>query len=150
MAMTYKGVPASDARGNFSDICNRVAYGKERFVVTRYGKPILAIVPLHNVEMLHRYSEKFGFTVAQHPSSVVDAKERFADLCDRVSAGKEIVIITKSGTPRLAFVPLEGSTFYQQELEKYIDVDQAMETAEEATVENSYSLEEVKRLLGMK
>ena len=33
-----------DARENFAEIINRVAFGGERIVITRHGKPIAAIV----------------------------------------------------------------------------------------------------------
>lgn len=109
MTMTYSGIPASDARGHFGDLCNRVAYGRERIVLTRYGHPLLAFVPLHNIATLQRYGEKFGCSISKEPTSIVDAKDEFAKLCQRVSGNKEIVIITRSGTPRLALVPLEST-----------------------------------------
>lgn len=36
----------AEARENFSEIINRVAFGGERIVITRHGKPIAAIVPV--------------------------------------------------------------------------------------------------------
>lgn len=39
-----------EARDKFAEILNRVAYGKARFVVQRYGKDLAAIVPLEDLE----------------------------------------------------------------------------------------------------
>ncbi|MBF0166598.1 MAG: type II toxin-antitoxin system Phd/YefM family antitoxin [Alphaproteobacteria bacterium] len=42
----------ADARGQLSDILNRAAFGKERVVVSRRGKPLAAVVPLEDIETL--------------------------------------------------------------------------------------------------
>lgn len=47
-------VPTAEARRNLSDILNRVAYGKERVVVTRHGKELAAIVPVEDLRLLDR------------------------------------------------------------------------------------------------
>jgi prevent-host-death family protein len=50
-----RGSPATseistvEARNNFSDIVNRAAYGKERVILTRRGKPIAAIIPAEDL-----------------------------------------------------------------------------------------------------
>ncbi len=49
-----KKVTAAEARKNMADLLNRAAYGKERFVVTRHGKGLVAIVPLEEVTLLDR------------------------------------------------------------------------------------------------
>ncbi len=149
MVMTYHGVPASDARGNFGDLCNRVAYGKERIVVTRYGRPLLALVPLHSIASLQRYSERFGFTLSSQRASMVDVKDQFAELCRRVAEGKEIIVVTKSGSPRLALVPLEASAFTLGELEKFLDADAANAVLQGTRAEDAVGLEEIQRLFGM-
>ena len=40
------------ARENFSDLVNRSAYGKERIVLTRRGKGIVAVVPIEDLNLL--------------------------------------------------------------------------------------------------
>lgn len=47
-------VPTVEARKNLSEILNRVAYGKERVVVTRHGKGVAAIVPVEELDLLDR------------------------------------------------------------------------------------------------
>lgn len=38
-------IPVTEARAQFSELVNRVGYGKERIVLTRHGKPLVALVP---------------------------------------------------------------------------------------------------------
>lgn len=35
----------TEARAQFSELVNRVGYGKERIVLTRHGRPLVALVP---------------------------------------------------------------------------------------------------------
>src|SRR4051812_24120288 len=49
--MAYE-VPVTQARAEFADLVNRVVYGGERVVVTRHGKPIVALVPAADLERL--------------------------------------------------------------------------------------------------
>ena len=49
-----KEVTTAEARKNMAELLNRAAYGKERFVVTRHGKELVAIVPLEEVTLLDR------------------------------------------------------------------------------------------------
>ncbi|MEE2845704.1 MAG: type II toxin-antitoxin system Phd/YefM family antitoxin [Gemmatimonadota bacterium] len=52
-----KKVTTAEARKNMAELLNRAAYGKERFVVTRHGKGLVAIVPLEEVTLLDRLRE---------------------------------------------------------------------------------------------
>jgi prevent-host-death family protein len=45
-------VTTAEAREHFSDVLNRAAFGKERVVLTRRGKPLVAVVPIEDVEAL--------------------------------------------------------------------------------------------------
>jgi prevent-host-death family protein len=49
---------ASEARQNFSDILNRAAYGGERVVVHRGKKPVAAVVPIEDFEMLEQIEDR--------------------------------------------------------------------------------------------
>lgn len=42
----------SDARSNFADIANEVAYAGRRIILTRKGKKLVAIVPIEDLEAL--------------------------------------------------------------------------------------------------
>ncbi|HEY2027854.1 MAG TPA: type II toxin-antitoxin system Phd/YefM family antitoxin [Myxococcales bacterium] len=39
-----------EVRGRFADYISRIAYGGERFYVTRRGKRVAAIVPVQDIE----------------------------------------------------------------------------------------------------
>src|SRR5947209_18378688 len=43
---------ATKAKDAFGDTLNRAAYGKERIILTRRGKPLAALVPLEDLELL--------------------------------------------------------------------------------------------------
>lgn len=47
-------ISVADARSDLSELLNRVAYGKERLVITRHGKEIAAIVPLEDLTFTAR------------------------------------------------------------------------------------------------
>src|ERR1700733_802671 len=49
---------ASIARQNFCDIVNRAAYGGERIVVHRRKKPIAAVVPIEDLELLEKLEDE--------------------------------------------------------------------------------------------
>ncbi|CAK0745638.1 Antitoxin (modular protein) [uncultured Gammaproteobacteria bacterium] len=50
-------VDAITARAKFSELVNRAAYGQERVVLTRHGKPIAAVVSLADLEALERLED---------------------------------------------------------------------------------------------
>jgi prevent-host-death family protein len=49
-----KQITTAEARKHMAELLNRAAYGKERFVVTRHGKELVAIVPLEDITLLDR------------------------------------------------------------------------------------------------
>lgn len=51
-------INASEARADLSGIVNRAAYGKERIVVCRHGKPLAAVVPIEDLHLLERLLKK--------------------------------------------------------------------------------------------
>lgn len=42
----------SEARESFSTTVNRVAFGRERVVLTRHGRRVAAVVPIEDLELL--------------------------------------------------------------------------------------------------
>ena len=48
-------VSTIDARKDFSTVINRTAFGKERIVITRREKPIVAVVPIEDLELLEKW-----------------------------------------------------------------------------------------------
>ncbi|MFI8291350.1 type II toxin-antitoxin system Phd/YefM family antitoxin [Streptomyces sp. ms191] len=49
--MAYE-IPVTQARAELADLINRVVYGDERVVVTRHGKPLVALVSAADLERL--------------------------------------------------------------------------------------------------
>ncbi|UNO38604.1 type II toxin-antitoxin system Phd/YefM family antitoxin [Streptomyces sp. MST-110588] len=49
--MTYE-IPVTQARAELADLINRVVYGDERVVVTRHGKPLVALVSAADLQRL--------------------------------------------------------------------------------------------------
>ncbi|MFD3659107.1 type II toxin-antitoxin system Phd/YefM family antitoxin [Streptomyces sp. NPDC058659] len=54
--MTYE-IPVTQARAELADLINRVVYGGERVVVTRHGKPLVALVSAADLEVLEAAPE---------------------------------------------------------------------------------------------
>ncbi len=57
-------VGVSEARETFAELVNRAAYGHERVLVARRGRPIAAIVPIEDVELLERVEDEFDLRAA--------------------------------------------------------------------------------------
>ena len=47
-----------EARENLSDVINRSAYGKERVVLTRRGKGVVAVVPIEDLKLLEALEDR--------------------------------------------------------------------------------------------
>lgn len=54
-----------DAREQFSDVINRAAYGKERVVLTRRGKDLVAVVPIEDVKLLEALEDEIDLAGAR-------------------------------------------------------------------------------------
>jgi prevent-host-death family protein len=51
---TVTAVTVADARSGLAELLNRVAYGKERLVITRHGREIAALVPVEDLQLANR------------------------------------------------------------------------------------------------
>jgi prevent-host-death family protein len=72
--MAYE-IPVTQARAELADLINRVVYGGERVVVTRHGKPLVALVSaddLRRLEELREREESAGEPVISTVSGVRD------------------------------------------------------------------------------
>ncbi|MFD5657495.1 type II toxin-antitoxin system Phd/YefM family antitoxin [Streptomyces hirsutus] len=54
--MAYE-IPVTQARAELADLINRVVYGGERVVVTRHGKPLVALVSADDLCRLDQLQE---------------------------------------------------------------------------------------------
>ncbi|MER5840284.1 MULTISPECIES: type II toxin-antitoxin system Phd/YefM family antitoxin [Streptomyces] len=61
--MAYE-IPVTQARAELADLINRVVYGGERVVVTRHGKPLVALV---SADDLRRLDQLQGLDEAREP-----------------------------------------------------------------------------------
>ena len=69
--MTYE-IPVTQARAALADLINRVVYGSERVVVTRHGKPLVALVSAADLERLEKLNEAAEEGVISTVSTVGD------------------------------------------------------------------------------
>jgi prevent-host-death family protein len=58
-------VTVSEAREGFADLVNRAAYGGERVLVSRRGKPVAAIVPIADVKLIERLEDELDLHAAR-------------------------------------------------------------------------------------
>lgn len=56
---------AADARDHFSEVLNRASYGKERIVLTRRGKDVVAVVPMEDLELLEELENRIDLEDAR-------------------------------------------------------------------------------------
>ncbi|MFJ9042560.1 type II toxin-antitoxin system Phd/YefM family antitoxin [Streptomyces sp. NPDC102347] len=83
--MAYE-IPVTQARAELADLINRVVYGGERVVVTRHGKPLVALVS-------------------------ADDLRRLDELKDVPEGAEEPVISTVAGVREVASAPREHHRF---------------------------------------
>ena len=48
----------AQARDRFSEVLNRAAFGKERVILTRRGKALVAVVPLEDLDLLEEVEDR--------------------------------------------------------------------------------------------
>lgn len=63
--MPRSRVAATNARGNLSDILNKVAFGGERVFLERHGKPVAAVVSIEDAELLERLEDEMDLEAAR-------------------------------------------------------------------------------------
>lgn len=67
---------ASEARRDFAEVVNRVAYGKERVIIGRRGKELAAVIPMADLHLLERLAEKLEDRLDAEDALRVEADER--------------------------------------------------------------------------
>jgi prevent-host-death family protein len=72
--MAYE-IPVTQARAELADLINRVVYGGERVVVTRHGKPLVALVSAADLERLEKPAEPAESVEEQVISAVSTVRE---------------------------------------------------------------------------
>jgi prevent-host-death family protein len=64
----------AQARAQLSEIINRAAFAKERLLLTRRGKPIVALVPIEDVSLLEALEDHID--IEQAHAAVAEAKKK--------------------------------------------------------------------------
>jgi prevent-host-death family protein len=58
-------IAASQLRDDLSDVIGRVAYGHERIILERYGRELLALVPIEDLELLQALEDRADVEAAR-------------------------------------------------------------------------------------
>lgn len=58
-------IAASEARMDFADIVNKVAFGGERVTLQRHGKDVAAIVPVEDLRLIEALEERMDLQAAR-------------------------------------------------------------------------------------
>jgi prevent-host-death family protein len=61
-----------DARNQFAEVINRAAYGRERIILTRRGKEIVAVVPIEDVRLLQLLEDKLDLAAGRAALAAVE------------------------------------------------------------------------------
>ena len=69
-------ITVSEARQDFADVVNRVAYGNERVTVVRRGRDLVAIVPMSDVLMLEAIEDELDLAAARDALADADGTPR--------------------------------------------------------------------------
>lgn len=68
-------ITAQRARTTFADVLAKTDYAKERFVITKHGRPAAALIPIEEYDLLERVLEKM-----EYDADVSAAKEALAEI----------------------------------------------------------------------
>ena len=68
-------IEISEARREFAETINRVAYGKERIVLRRRGKDVGVLIPLEDLALLEELEDRLD---------VEDARQALAESDERI------------------------------------------------------------------
>lgn len=62
---TRRKITSSAARNEFAELVNRAAYGGERVIVHRRKKPVAALVPLADLQLLEQLEDRIDLEDAR-------------------------------------------------------------------------------------
>ena len=62
---TSEAITTVAARQHFSDLINRVAYGKDRILLTRRSRPLAAVVPIEDIALLEAIEDRQDLKAAR-------------------------------------------------------------------------------------
>ncbi|MFH1763618.1 MAG: type II toxin-antitoxin system prevent-host-death family antitoxin [Gemmatimonadota bacterium] len=82
--MASEKISAAKAREEFSDLVSRTAFAKERHVVTRRGKAVVAMVPIEDLELLEELEDRID--VIEGLQALAEAQEHGTKRWEEVRA----------------------------------------------------------------
>jgi len=73
-------ISTAEARNEFAEVINRASFGKERFVLTRRGKELVAIVPVEDLALLEELEDQMDIEAAKAALAESDERVSYRDL----------------------------------------------------------------------
>ena len=73
-------ISSAEARNEFAEVINRASFGKERFVLTRRGKELVAIVPVEDLALLEELEDQMDVEAAKAALAESDERVSYQDL----------------------------------------------------------------------
>jgi len=73
-------ISTAEARSDFAEVVNRASFGKERFVLTRRGKKLVAIIPVEDLELLEELEDQMDVQAAKEALAESDERVSYQDL----------------------------------------------------------------------
>jgi prevent-host-death family protein len=71
---TREAISTVAARQNFSELINRVAYAKDRVLLSRRNRPLAAIVPIEDIALLEEIEDREDLKAAR--AAIREAKRK--------------------------------------------------------------------------
>jgi len=79
-AVIMTKITTAEARNDFADVINRASFGKERFVLTRRGKKLVAIISIEDLELLEEMEDRIDVEAAKAALAESDERVLYQDL----------------------------------------------------------------------
>ncbi len=93
-----QGIPVTQARADFAELVNRVVYGNERIVVTRHGRPLVALVSAADLDRLNALDAVEALDTVG--SETVDSDETGQGRVVRLAPSRTVTPLSAPQTPR--------------------------------------------------
>lgn len=77
-------IEATTARNAFSDVVNKVAYGADRVVIERRGKPVAAMISMADLRLLELLEDRMDIEAARR--ALAEPKNRVRIPWEKVKA----------------------------------------------------------------
>lgn len=74
----------TELRHRFAETINRVGFGKERVMLSRHGNPVVALVPIEDLQLLEALEDRIDLEEAR--AALVEAKAQGATPWEQVKA----------------------------------------------------------------